>query len=161
MSDLSKIVLRRVFKRVLEIGLTNPHTPYECELLAVNKKPTAMIDEEDISPEIQDLISQGDIVVCGIFNSPLGYNLVVLAQKDKKDMGDELYARYCMQEEHSYPKFDNPEDYHRRIGELLGFDQRDIDYACGLNKKKPISKYILNRTDGLRQDLRRNLEWNI
>lgn len=164
MTSFCKKLLKPAFKAVSNIGLINPHTPHEIELMEAGIKPVTIIYSFDVSSKMKELIQIGKIVHIGDYhNKKQGHTVQVYAQSNKIEEGKEIYARYYKNSE-GYPPLESEEAF-KRIGELLGYTENDI--ALGLCKKyqnifinaimlktndwrcKIRKKYMINYSDNL------------
>jgi hypothetical protein len=152
MSSLLKTLLKPAFKAVANIGLINPHTPHEIELMEAGVKPVCIIDQSDVSQKMKTLIEAKSIVHIGNHQFK-EQTLQVYAQADKIEEGKELYARYYLDGE-GYPKLEEEEEY-KRVGELLGYNQNDISWALGKKYQNKIIKSVLEKTTDWRCKVRK------
>lgn len=57
-----KKFLKPLFALAANPGLGNPHTPYEDELMVAGVKPTALINKQFLTVEMQNIINSGHVV---------------------------------------------------------------------------------------------------
>lgn len=65
MSPFTKKLLMPLFRALASLGLGNPHTPYENELMLAGVKPVAIISKRDMSSDIEKAIAKNQIVIAG------------------------------------------------------------------------------------------------
>ncbi len=125
-----KQMLKPVFDILAKPGLGNPHSPYEAELMTSGIKPVAFMGPEEVTPELQERINSGHIILVNEyeFNKEEGKSVKihVYAQKQYVSLGKELCDRYY-EENNNYEPLAN-EDLHERVGALLGFSEEDAQY---------------------------------
>lgn len=153
MSSLFKSILKPAFKAVAQLGLGNPHTPYEIELMEAGVKPVCIIESTDISPQMNRLIQSGKIVHIGDSQFK-DKTIQVYAQSDKVEDGKELYARYYNDGD-GYPELDDTEEY-KRVGKLLGYTENDVLFATGQKYRSSLIRRAMNSTNDLRCKIRKD-----
>lgn len=104
-------------------------SPEECQLLLEGKiKATlpVMTGENfgNAPPEILQKITSGELTSVNVRTEIKG--MAVLAQRDCREMGKELFARYYNQRE-GY-SFLSKDDHTKRIGALLGYTEADTAF---------------------------------
>lgn len=116
-------------------------------------KPVCIVDQLDVSPKMQELIEAGRIAHIGDYHVK-NQVIQVYAQSDKEEEGKELFARYYKDGE-GYPKLAYEDEY-RRVGELLGYNQNDIDWALGKKYRNNLINSILMETIEWRCKIRKD-----
>lgn len=152
MSSLGNILLKPLFKAVASLGLGNPHTPYEIELMEAGAKPVCIIESTDVSPKMSKLIQAGQIVHIGDYQFK-DKKLQVYAQSDKVEDGKELYARYY-NDGTGYPELDDTEEF-KRVGKLLGYTDNDVLFATREKYQSPLINRLLVDTNDFRCKIRK------
>lgn len=139
----------------IEHALYNGQIPSEVENILngmLTALPPLHYVPESAPAILENAIKEGTLKSVDIKNTQL---IQVFAQANKKAEGEELNARYYL-DNHGYPEL-LPEEGSKRIGQLLGYTENDLNWHLGTKYQNPVIKNLMDRTEQLRHWARKEL----
>lgn len=157
MSSVLKRIFKPVFNSIASIGLGLPHGMNDIELMVAGVKPVAIIYPHEVTPQMAQLIKEGEVVYIGGQNTSSKGKAIthVYAQKDMVEDGKEVHARMYLDGQ-GYEELSVDEGI-ARVGKLLGYTDNDVAWCLGTKyQNKPLIK-LLERTADWRRELRKEM----